>query len=190
MLDFQSTTGQLNHLVQKHFRNVLSMDNDPSSVLKSQMEKVREIMQSKSLLKCSQCSKSFQTMNDRCRHFTIAHNTSITISTTIEAQEESKYFFIKIWYFCEKCQQRFQCADAHLKHFQIKHSEVILSNRTLEEFFLDSSIMKCSKAISPTLVYMILESTRKQIPVRYDTTNHCPYQECQLQLQRLLGTFN
>ncbi|CAF0911191.1 unnamed protein product [Adineta ricciae] len=184
---FSSYDGQVHHFIKQHCQLILSMDNDPSSVLKSQMEKVRELMKSKSPLKCSRCSKSFQTMNDRCRHFTIEHNKSITISTMVEAQhvqinqEESQDFFEKISYFCEKCQQRFPRADDHLEHFQIKHSKVILSYKTLGEFFLDPSVMKCSKAISSTLVYMILESTRKQIPVINDTTNHCPYQQCQLQ---------
>jgi hypothetical protein len=73
------------------------------------------------------------------------------------------------------------CAADHLEHFQNQHTQVKLSNRTLEEFFTDPAIMQCPKAKSTTIVYMLLESTRKQISITFDNMNRCPYQACQLE---------
>ncbi|CAF4812850.1 unnamed protein product [Rotaria socialis] len=82
---FRSPSSRISHFIDKHAKTILTIDIDPSDILKDQIIKAQEIMMIKqdSIIDikasyiCSHCPKKFKTSADRSQHLKNKHARSI-----------------------------------------------------------------------------------------------------------------
>ncbi|CAF4541773.1 unnamed protein product [Rotaria sp. Silwood2] len=180
-----------NHTNSKHTVNILPLTSETRKYVDNKTKQM--IAQTKVIqdvadpinmsLDSSKFSFKFDTVDNSSISLNMKYLDVMTRATSASLNNFlPKRSLLRITYYCQQCQKKFTSVNDHLEHFQNEHRQVKLSKETLEEFFSDTGSMQCPKAKFPTIVYMLLGSTRKQIRITFDKMNHCPYQACQLEV--------
>jgi hypothetical protein len=140
-----------------------------------------------------ECTKKLIPVTDSLNDSNVQHVKYISTKTimslnhvknqTDTSQEHSKSTesitnFINLSYCCQQCQKKFAFAADHLEHYRTEHTNMKSFISTRQDCFIDSRIMKCPKAVSSTLVYLLLGTVRQQICITSGKKNRCLHQAC------------